>query len=228
MDTNILLWIHGAVPQTELVEAIFKTLTKFGSSAILLAIAVVITLVYTFSMKLNKAHIFLLTGIFAAIINSIIKQLAKRTRPILWTSPIEVDGYSFPSGHALIAIAVYGILAYFLGEKYPYRRKAIYSLSGIFIFLIGFSRLYLGVHWPSDILAGWLIGGLILYIMIWWYNHGGITRTVRVTIGVATLFLGIIGIIFPIIPGIPLIIVSILLIFSSKSLSELFSRKKTA
>jgi hypothetical protein len=136
-----------------------------------------------------------------------------------------MESYSFPSGHAVTTVAIYGIAIFFLAGAYPRAKKAIYAAGGIFLFLIGLSRVWLGVHWPSDVVGGWAMGGLVLWIMIWWYHHGGIKRTLRLTLGITTLIIGLIGLVIPIIPGVPLIIAACLLIFSNRSFSEMFKRK---
>jgi membrane-associated phospholipid phosphatase len=74
--------------------------------------------------------------------------------------------YGFPSGHALGSLVLYGFLAYLLGQRYPRRSGLIYGIAGAMIGAIGLSRLYLGVHYPTDILAGYAVGGLWLMICL--------------------------------------------------------------
>ncbi|MHA6250199.1 phosphatase PAP2 family protein [Pontibacter sp. CAU 1760] len=79
-----------------------------------------------------------------------------------------VEHFSFPSGHATTVIALYGLLAYITYRHYhqhPYREVLLW-LAGILIILVGFSRIYLGVHYLSDVLAGFLLGGLWLLVGI--------------------------------------------------------------
>lgn len=95
------------------------------------------------------------------------KILFQRPRPLYAVFP-ETD-FSFPSGHATIAVAFYGYLVYILvrslNEKYNW---LIMAISPLIILFIGFSRLYLGVHYVSDVLAGYLVGSLTLAIGIIW------------------------------------------------------------
>lgn len=79
-----------------------------------------------------------------------------------------VEHFSFPSGHATTAIALYGILAYFLYRHYQKhaQRKLLLWLAAVLILIVGFSRIYLGVHYLSDVLAGFLLGALWLMVGI--------------------------------------------------------------
>ena len=83
---------------------------------------------------------------------------------MLWRSPITETSYSYPSGHALGSTILYGFLSYLLATRYPQFSWLIYALAGILIFAIGLSRLYLGVHWSTDIIGGYCIG--FLWVML--------------------------------------------------------------
>ena len=81
---------------------------------------------------------------------------------------IKQGGYSFPSGHSMIAICVYGTLIYLVHRKVKNRKikVALEILLTIIILLIGISRIYVGVHYPSDVITGYLISIIILIINI--------------------------------------------------------------
>jgi undecaprenyl-diphosphatase len=106
------------------------------------------------------------------LINRMLKQLFHRARPDLHRL-IEIGGYSFPSGHAMSAFAVYGILTFLLWRHIPTRlgRTALIMISSIFILMIGASRVYLGVHYPSDIIGGYFASGFWLAISIWFFQR---------------------------------------------------------
>jgi membrane-associated phospholipid phosphatase len=73
-----------------------------------------------------------------------------RARPALWKHIINVGQHSFPSGHAMVSIVIYGFIGYLLAKQCPQWRLRIYALTVVLIAAIGFSRLYLGVHWLTE------------------------------------------------------------------------------
>lgn len=86
---------------------------------------------------------------------------------------IEITGYSFPSGHAMISLAFFGMLSYLLVQNYTFLqsyKKIIYIITGLFIFMVGFSRVYLGVHYPTDVFGGYLAGATWLLVCVLLYK----------------------------------------------------------
>lgn len=101
-------------------------------------------------------------------LNHFLKAAIERPRPS-GDHLVAVSGYSFPSGHAMISIGFYGFVAFLLYQELKEKtNKAFFIplLFGFLILCIGLSRIYLGVHYPSDIFAGFLIGGLWLSFCI--------------------------------------------------------------
>ncbi|WP_416728911.1 phosphatase PAP2 family protein [Fictibacillus sp. JL2B1089] len=100
------------------------------------------------------------------------KEWFERDRP-MYDRVIEITGYSFPSGHAMISIAFFGLLSYLLVQNYSFMyryRKFIYGVTVLFIGSVGFSRVYLGVHYPTDVLGGFAAGGTWLLICVLLYK----------------------------------------------------------
>ena len=103
-------------------------------------------------------------AIFVTIFNRIIKLIFKRPRPEESLHLIEEGGYSFTSGHSITSMVVFGLLIY-LVRKYVRNRKAANILTAALAvpwIFIGLSRIYMGVHFPSDVLAGWALGAAVL------------------------------------------------------------------
>jgi undecaprenyl-diphosphatase len=145
--------------------AIFEVITFFGNWQFILPVILLIILWLFFKNK--KAFIipFALTVAGAEIATFLLKILFHRGRP-LNSVFIETD-FSFPSGHATIAITFYGYLAYLIIKSIKRKYNwLVITLAGLIIFFIGFSRLYLGVHYLSDVLAGYLVGALFLILGI--------------------------------------------------------------
>lgn len=150
----------------EQVTPIMKLITFFGGATCLIGL----TLVLFITIKNKK--IGLLIGInlvTITILNQIFKFILQRPRPTE-NRIINENGYSFPSGHSMISMAFYGFLIYLI-YKYVKNKKIKYisiTLISILIIFIGISRIYLGVHYTSDVLAGFLfsISYLIIFILI--------------------------------------------------------------
>jgi undecaprenyl-diphosphatase len=110
----------------------------------------------------------ILAGGGAGILNQVLKAIFQRARPDLIPSPFELSSYSFPSGHAMGSIACYGMLAFVvmrLARGWP-ARLAIGVVAWLIILGVGLSRVYFGVHYPTDVLGGFLAGGTWLAISI--------------------------------------------------------------
>jgi membrane-associated phospholipid phosphatase len=104
----------------------------------------------------------------SALLNRLIKDLFARPRPFFEHPLLLETSYSFPSGHAMESFVVYGMLAYFavLALRSWRARTAVVFGSALLVLLIGFSRMYLGVHYFSDVVAGYAAGGVWLSALI--------------------------------------------------------------
>jgi undecaprenyl-diphosphatase len=112
---------------------------------------------FLFNTKKRLLTYLIVTIFSSAIVNSIIKILVRRSRPHLWESsyPFPSD-FSFPSGHAMGSMTLaLTLVVIFWGSRYQF---LLWILAAIYVISIAWTRLYLGVHYPSDILGGWLLG----------------------------------------------------------------------
>jgi len=117
-----------------------------------------------YSLKKNERYIsklLLLSSLGSWVVNFLLKQIFHRTRPLDFIL-VKQGGLSYPSGHSMVTMSMYLTISYLLSKKYENKRPLIYSLSAIFILLMGISRMYLGVHWPTDIIGGY-IGGYLFF-----------------------------------------------------------------
>jgi undecaprenyl-diphosphatase len=108
------------------------------------------------------ARVWLTLGLTTLVLMNGIKLLMQRPRPALWPPLLEHTNYSFPSGHALATATFFPFVAFLLTRRFPSSSwKPLAWAFGVAIPLyVGVGRLYLGAHWPSDVLAGWTLGGL--------------------------------------------------------------------
>ncbi|MCX6788164.1 MAG: phosphatase PAP2 family protein [Candidatus Kaiserbacteria bacterium] len=151
--------------RTPLLLQIFNVITILGSVPFVIGVAGIVG-IFLWYATAYRAYIagLVVTLLGAATTGYFMKILVGRARPSGLISSIAETSFSFPSGHATAAMALYGFLAYLLCALFPERKAAVLTAAVLLIGVIGFSRLYLGVHFPSDVLAGYLLGGLWLLI----------------------------------------------------------------
>ena len=151
---------------SDTLTPIVKVITNLTGTIPLIIITAILIVV----IKNKKIAIAIaLNPIIALIFNQTLKFIVKRPRP-LENQLITESGYSFPSGHSMVSMAFYGFLIYLVYHYIKNKKKkiALISVLSILIFLIGTSRIYLGVHYTSDVIAGFAfsIAYLIVYTTI--------------------------------------------------------------
>ena len=149
---------------SDFVTPIAKFITNFGG-AIFLSIATVMLFLL---IKNKKIGLSIISNIVIIIVlNQLLKRILQRPRPTEFRI-VEETGYSFPSGHSMVSMAFYGYLIYLIYRyiKNKYVKWTLITILSILICLIGISRIYLGVHYTSDVLGGFLlsISYLVIYI----------------------------------------------------------------
>ena len=149
---------------SDFVTPIAKFITNFGG-AIFLSIATVMLFLL---IKNKKIGLSIISNIvIITILNQLLKRILQRPRPTEFRI-VEETGYSFPSGHSMVSMAFYGYLIYLIYRyiKNKYVKWTLITILSILICLIGISRIYLGVHYTSDVLGGFLlsISYLVIYI----------------------------------------------------------------
>ncbi len=143
-----------------------KLATKLSNPEVMIVIAIISILFCTKLIKNKKLSLGIILNLAGiTIINQILKFIFRRERPNGYRL-IEMSGYSFPSGHAMVSLAFYGLLIYITKRlvKNKYLKILLITLNIAIIILIGVSRIYLGVHYLSDVLTGYSIS--IIYLLI--------------------------------------------------------------
>lgn len=146
----------------------FKAITFLGSTWFI----VIASLILVISSKKNRFY-FAINPICCTLLNRLLKRIFVRPRPVL-INLIKESDYSFPSGHSMISVAFYGFLIYLIWKKdWKLRWKLLFCIPlALLIILIGMSRIYLGVHFASDVIGAYMVALMYLIIFIKKiYNH---------------------------------------------------------
>jgi membrane-associated phospholipid phosphatase len=144
-------------------------ITNLGKGQIIFAGMAIAGIILALLKRWRYLTVLIISVIGGEIFVWIIKNIFERPRPPLANALMHETGFSFPSGHTFMAIAFYGLITYFFYREFKNRRiirLIIFILGILIISAIGFSRIYLGLHWPSDILASFVSGAAWLTILI--------------------------------------------------------------
>jgi undecaprenyl-diphosphatase len=150
------------------LQIMFRDISPLGGYAVVILISLAV-IGYLLMDGKRAAALWVLVSVGGgAVLSNLLKFAIERPRPDLVARLVEVNTTSFPSGHATLAAVTYLTLGALLSRVEARRRVKIYLLTVAMTltFLIGVSRIYLGVHWPTDVLAGWCVGAA--WAMLCW------------------------------------------------------------
>lgn len=165
------------------LEIAMRDITSLGSTTVLAIVTLAAVLYLVMDGKRASAALVTIAVCGGAVLSYLLKFGFDRPRPDLVAHLVEVHTLSFPSGHAMGAAFTYLTIGALLARTQPRRRIKIYVLTVavLLTLLVGVSRVYLGVHWPTDVLAGWCAGSawaLICWTFaLWLQRRGGIEPT---------------------------------------------------
>lgn len=150
------------------LQAAARDVTALGSFTVLGLVVLAVGVFLVLARKPRSAAFVVVATVSGALASSLLKYLFSRPRPDLFPHGDYVVSASFPSGHAMISALVYLTLGALLARIVPRRRLKLYVMmvALTLTLLIGMSRVYLGVHWPTDVLAGWAAGAG--WALVWW------------------------------------------------------------
>jgi membrane-associated phospholipid phosphatase len=174
-DAGLTRWIE--VHDTEWGETFFSAVSLLGAP-ILVAIMVIAAIVYVRRRDWLRAATLLLAMSSGAALNTLLKHAFHRGRPEYATEFITHASWSFPSGHAMDSIVSYGMLLAVMlpGLRSSARRRLTIAGVALLVVLIGVSRVYLAVHYLTDVIAGWLAGGAWLLVCVTAYHFAARRR----------------------------------------------------
>jgi undecaprenyl-diphosphatase len=152
-EQRLLIWVHDAGGGTTLerLAQLTNDITELAPLAALTA--VLLTVVLALRRWMDAAVFVLGVGVVWAV-NPLLKEIVGRSRPDLWPLPETVSQYGFPAGHAADTAAVVAVVVLLLRDR---RRQVIWlAVGAVILVIVGLSQLVLGLHYPSDLVAGWL------------------------------------------------------------------------
>ncbi len=157
-DDTILRWVGAH--QVPWLHVAMLQVTALGTGVVVMMVVAVAALFLWLTRHRHSAALLLVTTVVGILINSMLKDVFHRDRPSIFSSGVEVFSSSFPSGHSMSAAIVYGTVAYLAArlQRRHWSRVLTAIIALLLILLIAASRIYLGVHYPSDTAAGLVIG----------------------------------------------------------------------
>ncbi len=166
-DSALLQYLHS-FESTRLTDIVILLTNTSGPLQMVIVTAALVSVL--FYLKRKHAAIYLLFSLGGAVaINVLLKTIFARERPDLWVSAVTEANYSFPSGHAMGSAALaFSLIILLWPTKY---RWVALIIGSIYVLTIGLTRLYLGVHYPSDIVAGWSVSLVWVVLVKLVFDH---------------------------------------------------------
>jgi membrane-associated phospholipid phosphatase len=170
VDTTWREWVIDRRSGT--LDAVFTVISTMGSSVVLAPVAVVLAMVLGMRNQRSDALLVSATTLGALLLGPLLKSVIERPRPE-HGHLVAVNSWAYPSGHSLTSMAVLGVLIALAVRHLTVRatRTAAIATGVLLIAAVGVSRVYLGVHWPTDVLAGWLVGSVWLGLCLFLFGR---------------------------------------------------------
>lgn len=156
-DLTIMLAIQKT--HIPLFDIVMKSFSNIAGPVVLIGISLGLSVKFWLRKQRIELFGFAVASIGAALLNLLIKACFNRPRPLMWAMiHDDLNTSSYPSGHVTNGLVIYGFFAYLLARSFPRWRGLIYL--GIFLLMlgVGWSRMYVGLHWPTDVLGGYASG----------------------------------------------------------------------
>ncbi|HWN99096.1 MAG TPA: phosphatase PAP2 family protein [Blastocatellia bacterium] len=173
-------WVRGGVHQvaSPTLTSGMRIVTVLGKPALLFGLSLVASLVFLARKNYRAAIMLVVAMAGSTLLDTVLKLSFRRARPTPFFDTSVPSSFSFPSGHALVSFCFYSIMAALISARTRSRavRVIVWALAALLVMLIGFSRIYLGVHYPTDVLAGYA-AALIWVIIVGVVDHALRSRT---------------------------------------------------
>lgn len=161
-DRSIMMWVHGL--ESPVLTTTMSAATELGGLVAVPIIAVLWAGLLWWRGRRRDAALLAAAVIGSTLLNSALKAVFQRDRPDFWQHLAVESSYSFPSGHAMASMSLAASLVVIAWSS-RWRWPAI-LLGAVYVLVVGVSRIYLGVHFPSDILAGWCVAVLWVTVVV--------------------------------------------------------------
>lgn len=169
-DNNVTDAVRSV--NSDAMTVVMKGFTELGSE--FLVILLIVAFAAILALIGYRRELIFYLGVIgsSALLNLLLKVVFQRARPDI-NRIVEATGFSFPSGHSMSAFTLYGITIYFLWKhlKYGWMRTTVVLTGTVLIAMIGISRVYLGVHYPSDVIGGYLVSAAWLIMSVALYER---------------------------------------------------------
>ncbi len=166
-DDRIRMLVHAHA--TPALTAVMRGFSLIGEPAYLIVLGALVVVWLLRTGRWRTAVLLFITVLGSEVLDQAIKASFRRPRPVPFFGLVEPMGYSFPSGHAMVSCTFFGILAAIAAARTASRvgRVLSYAAAAALVAAIGLSRIYLGVHYPSDVLAGYAAAVAWVFIVAW-------------------------------------------------------------
>ncbi len=163
------------------VESVSVDITALGGVAVLTLLTVLVLGYLLLQRRWGSAGLLLVATVGGTVLNQGLKHVVDRERPQVVPHLTEIAHSSYPSGHSMLSAIVYLTLAVVLAQTIESRRGKVYVIAAALLlaFLVGVTRVLIGVHYPSDVLAGWTAGtawAVLCWLAAWWLGRRGMLR----------------------------------------------------
>jgi undecaprenyl-diphosphatase len=161
-------WVREGIHQyaSPALTSFMRVVTVLGIPSVLLVLSILSAAGFLFAKRKRGLFLLVITMIGAVVLDVVLKSSFHRTRPVPFFDALPPSSYSFPSGHAIASFCFYSTVAAIISARTRSRgiRITVWALAAFLVTLIGISRIYLGVHYPSDVLAGY--GAAFIWVIM--------------------------------------------------------------
>ncbi|GAA3968156.1 phosphatase PAP2 family protein [Gordonia caeni] len=176
-DQSVTAWVVSI--RSEPWNSLWQMATVLGDTLTLTLVVIGVFVLAWLSERIDLAALIVFGGLSVYILMTLLKHLFGRDRPPVADRLIDVDGLSFPSGHAMCSTVILGLTAVICYRLFSAvrERPAVLLVAPVLVLVIGMSRVYLGAHWASDVLVGWALG--LIWLAVCLVAHQQITKWLR-------------------------------------------------